>query len=407
MVKTGCDILTSEGFLRLKGKKTSLLSNPASVCHDLAHIIDRCLENDVSLVCLFGPQHGLKGDTQANMIEWEGYTHPKASVPVHSLYGKTRVPTPEMLAGLDTVLIDLPDIGARPYTYIWTAALMMKECARLGISVMVADRPNPLGGTIVEGQILEDEYRSFVGLFPLLLRHGMTIGEILSMINTTENLGCDLEIVKMEGWDRDMSWDDTGQPWVLPSPNMPTPDTSTVYPGMVFLEATNISEGRGTTRPFEILGAPWIDGKNLAGALSESGIDGAVFRPLEFTPAWDKYEKQLCGGVQIHVTDRKAFRPVRAAAVLIQTIARLYPDNFEWLDPPYEYDEIHMPIDILSGGPQLRETVDAASGIKNRHDEYIEMNEPSGLPGGLGTLFDRWSDDEERFIKTRSPFLLY
>ncbi|MBU8921654.1 MAG: DUF1343 domain-containing protein [Bacteroidales bacterium] len=391
MIRTGCDILATEGFLRLRGKKTGLLSNPASVCHDLTHIIDRSLENNIRLICLFGPQHGLKGDTQANMIEWEGYVHPKVSIPVHSLYGKTRVPTTEMLAGLDTVLIDLPDIGARPYTYIWTAALMVKECARLGISVMVADRPNPLGGTMVEGQVLSDEYRSFVGLYPLTLRHGMTIGEILSMINTTEDFGCDLEIVKMEGWTRDMSWNDTGQPWVLPSPNMPTPDTAIVYPGMVFLEATNISEGRGTTRPFEILGAPWIDGKKLAETILETGVEGAGFRPMEFIPAWDKYEKELCGGIQIHVTDPDVFRPVRTTTKLIQTIARLYPDRFEWLDPPYEYDEIHMPIDILSGGPQLRKAVDAAAA------QTEELN----------TLFDLWGNDEEEFIKTRSPFLLY
>jgi len=293
MTRTGCDILASEGFLRLRGKKTGLLSNPASVRHDLTHMIDLCLGNNIDLACLFGPQHGLKGDTQANMIEWEGYIHPATSIPVHSLYGKTRVPTPEMLAGLDTILIDLPDIGARPYTYIWTAMLMMKECAKTGISVIVAARPHPLGGARVEGQILNDEYLSFVGLYPLPLRHGMTIGEILSMINTTEELGCELEIVKMEEWTRDMSWNDTGLPWVLPSPNMPTYDTCTVYPGMVFLEATNISEGRGTTRPFEILGAPWIEGKKLAETILETGIEGAVLRPLEFTPACDKNENEL------------------------------------------------------------------------------------------------------------------
>ncbi|HSG29743.1 MAG TPA: DUF1343 domain-containing protein, partial [Candidatus Krumholzibacterium sp.] len=358
---------------------------------DLEHIADLFERSGNDLACLFGPQHGYAGDTQANMIEWEGYLHPRLGIPVHSLYGAVRRPTPEMLAGLDTVLIDLPDTGARPYTYIWTSLLMMRECARAGIRVVVADRPDPINGTAVEGEILREDHQSFVGMFPMTMRHGMTLGEALVMFDSREEISCELEIVRLAGWKRERWFDETGLPWVLPSPNMPTPDTAIVYPGMVLLEATNISEGRGTTRPFEICGAPWIDAEEFARRLGAAhrrhGLEGAVFRPLGFRPAWDKYAGELCGGIQIHVTARDRFRPVRCAALLIDTAARMYPEHFRFLPPPYEYEETLMPADILSGSPLLRQAVEKGAGLE--------------------AVFDRWAADEASFGQARHDFLLY
>jgi uncharacterized protein YbbC (DUF1343 family) len=336
---------------------------------------------------IFGPQHGVWGDTQANMIEWNGFTHPSLGVSVVSLYGERREPRPEELHGLECVVIDLPDVGARPYTYLWTSVLMMRSCAQSSIEVVVLDRPNPIGGEGVEGSLLRNECRSFVGLYPLPMRHGLTIGEALAMINAREGIRCDLHVVAMSGWKRKMHFAETGQPWVLPSPNMPNPGTALVYPGTVLLEGTNISEGRGTTRPFEIVGAPWIEPEILAEALASFELNGVSFRPLRFSPTWDKYEHSLCGGVQLHITDPSAFRPVRCGAALIATAARLYPQHFRWSEPPYEYEHNLPPIDVISGSAALRETVDAG--------------------GNLSPLFEAWRKDEERFEQERKPYLLY
>jgi len=387
MIRTGCDILASENCARLSGLRTGLLSNPASVDGGLRHVIDIVGGSYARLACLFGPQHGLRGDTQANMIEWQGYTHPRLGIPVHSLYGDSREPDTAVLGKLDAVVIDLPDIGARPYTYLWTAALMMRACAAAGTKVVVLDRPCPIGGARVEGPILDMAYASFVGLHPLPMRHGLTIGEALRLINGSGAARCELEIIEMEGWARGMYFGDTGLPWVLPSPNIPTPETALVYPGMVLLEATNISEGRGTTRPFEILGAPWIDPEALAGRLAARCGGGAFFRPLDFRPAFDKYAGELCGGVQIHVTDRDSFNPVRCAAIALGEIAGMYPDHFEWLPLPYEYERKLMPVDILSGDSSLRETIGRGEGVEG--------------------LFPRWLDDEKRFERERESWLFY
>jgi uncharacterized protein YbbC (DUF1343 family) len=321
------------------------------------------------------------------MIEWEDFTHPTLGIPVHSLYGAHREPQREALEGLDLVVIDLPDVGARPYTYLWTALLMLRRCAEEGIGVLVLDRPNPIGGTSVEGPLLGDDFRSFVGLYPLLMRHGLTMGEALAMMNDSEGTGCDLEVVKMEGWKRPMLFPETGLPWIPPSPNMPTPGTALVYPGIVMLEATNLSEGRGTTKPFEIIGAPWIDPFDYAAALSEWGLEGIIFRPLRFEPTWDKYDETVCGGVQLHVNDPARFSPVRCGAAVIAVAAALYPEFFTWKEPPYEYEELLAPIDILSGDSLLRETIDAG--------------------GDLEELFGAWKTDEELFLKRREPYLLY
>ncbi len=387
MVLTGCDILSGGGYILPSGARVGLLTNQASVSASLVHTADIIARNDAGLACLFGPQHGPSGLTQANMIEWEGYTDPRLGIPVHSLYGETRSPLPEMLEKLDIVVVDLQDVGARPYTYIWTALLMMRACAAAGIDMIVLDRPNPLGGIEVEGPVLEEGYESFVGLWPLPLRHGMTIGEILLGINREEPNPCTLEIVKMKGWKRDMLFTDTGLPWVMPSPNMPTPDTALVYPGMVLLEGTNISEGRGTTRPFELSGAPWIDPLEFSSALGAAGVPGAVFRPVVFGPTFDKYAGKECGGMQVHVTDPASFRPALCAVAVIRAASELYPESFAWLDPPYEYETDKLPIDIIYGGPGLRE----------------------GIGGGMTAeeIAFSWKRPLDRFLESRTGLILY
>ena len=379
--------MAKEAGRRLGRSRIGLLANPASVDSKLVHITDSLSAGRIRLECIFGPQHGYRCETQANMIEWQGYLHPELGIPVYSLYGEKREPDAFMIQDLDVVLIDLPDVGARPYTYIWTALLMMRACAAAGVRVMVCDRPNPIGGSAVEGPMLDEGYESFVGLHPLPMRHGLTIGEALGMMNETHHVGCELEVIRMRGWERTMYHEDTGLPWIMPSPNMPTPDTAAVYPGGVLLEGTNISEGRGTTRPFELVGAPWIEPREFARKLSRSGIEGVFFRPVHFTPAWDKYEGQICGGVQVHVTRRKAFRPVRCYTRIIASAAALYPEHFAWMDPPYEYEFERPPVDVISGGPSLRESID------------------EGRP--LQALFDQWRRGERNFSRRRRPFLLY
>jgi uncharacterized protein YbbC (DUF1343 family) len=321
------------------------------------------------------------------MIEWEGFTDPASGIPVHSLYGARRAPEAGDLDGLDCVVVDLPDVGARPYTYLWTSLLMMRACAAASVEVVVLDRPNPIGGDAIEGALLDERFRSFVGLFPLPMRHGLTMGEALAMMNARGDGACALRVVAMEGWRRGMRFEATGQPWILPSPNMPTPDTALVYPGTVLLEGTNLSEGRGTTKPFEIVGAPWIEPRPFAAELASFGLAGVAFRPLHFTPAWDKYANEPCGGIQIHVTNRSEFRPVRCGAAIVATAAKLRPDRFRWGDPPYEYEYAIPPIDIISGSAALRETIDAGR--------------------DLSGLFEQWRADEERFRADRARFLLY
>jgi len=387
LVETGCDIILQESCGSLAGKRVGLLVNPASVTRSLTSTLEVLLSCGARVERIFGPQHGIRGDTQANMIEWEGFTDPASGIPVHSLYGTRRAPNPDELDGLDCVVIDLPDVGARPYTYLWTSLLMMRACAAASVEVVVLDRPNPIGGEAIEGALLDERFHSFVGLFPLAMRHGLTIGEALAMMNPRGTDACSLRVVRMKGWKRGMHFDGTGQPWVLPSPNMPTLDTALVYPGGVLLEGTNISEGRGTTKPFEIIGAPWIEPRAFAAELKTFGFAGVAFRPLFFTPAWDKYANEQCGGIQIHVANRREFRPVRCGAAIVAASARLYPDRFRWKSPPYEYEYGIPPIDIISGSAALRETIDAGR--------------------DLSRLFDDWRADEERFRAEREQFLLY
>jgi uncharacterized protein YbbC (DUF1343 family) len=354
------DRLVDEGFARLQGRKIGLLVHPASVDGRMRHALDLMLAAPtVVLRVLFGPQHGILGQTQDNMIEWEGFTDGRSGLPVHSLYGAHRKPTPAMLEDVDVLVIDLQDVGARYYTFIWTMLLCMEACTEQGKQVMVLDRPNPIGGRRTEGNVLDPEYRSFVGLAPVPMRHGMTAGELARFFKKWCGLEVDLEVVWMEGWQRNMGFIDTGLPWVLPSPNMPTQDTAWVYPGGCLLEGTTISEGRGTTRPFEIFGAPYVDPQTLAGILTAWNLPGCRFRPLSFEPTFHKFAGEVCGGVQVHVTDPDVFESVPTYTAAIAAIRNLWPNDFAWKQPPYEYETEKLPIDILAGGETWRAEVEA------------------------------------------------
>ena len=358
-VMTGLDVLVDEGFARLRGRRLGFLVHPASRDRLLRRAW--CLMDgspSADLCALYGPQHGFRGETQDNMIEWEGFTDRNTGKPVHSLYGEHRKPTPDMLADIDTLVIDLQDVGARYYTFIWTLFLCLEACAEQGKQVVVLDRPNPLGGRVTEGTVLDPEWTSFVGLAPIPMRHGLTIGELALFFRQWRRLDVDLDVAWMQGWRRDMDFEATGLPWVLPSPNMPTVDTAFVYPGGCLLEGTNLSEGRGTTRPFEIFGAPWIDPDTLVGLLRAWNLPGVRWRPLTFEPTFHKYAGELCGGAQVHVTDRQAFESVTAYTAIIAATRELYPDHFAWREPPYEYEAERLPVDILAGGPVWREQLE-------------------------------------------------
>ncbi len=357
-MKTGLDLLERSWPKHLQGAQIGLLVHPASMDSRFRHASDILLRSKKFRVkAFFGPQHGIKGETQDNMIEWEGYLDHKTGMRVFSLYGKTRKPDPRMLKGMDVMVIDLQDTGARFYTFIWTLALAMQTCRELGKTMVVLDRPNPIGGHIVEGPVLRPEYASFVGLHRLPVRHGMTIGEIALYLQDVFYPDLRLHVVPMKGWRRAMWFDDTGLPWIPPSPNMPTIETSTVYPGICLLEGTNLSEGRGTTRPFEIFGAPFIDPADLVKQLGEFRLPGAVFRPLYFMPTFQKYAGKLCGGAQIHVINREKYKPFKTAVAILKAVHDLYTDIFVWKNPPYEYEENFLPIDILSGTDRLRKEI--------------------------------------------------
>lgn len=353
--RCGIDILLEDRADELRGARLGVIAHPASVTRDLRSTVDALWDHpDFELTAIFGPQHGVRGDKQDNMIESESFRDPRTGLPVHSLYGEVRKPTPAMLDGMDVVLFDLQDVGVRVYTFVWTMTLAMEACREAGVRFIVLDRPNPIGGLVREGAVLRPGFESFVGLHPVPLRHGLTAGELARLANDAFGIGADLEVIPCQEWRRGAWFDETGLPWVLPSPNLPTLDSAIVYPGMVLLEGTNLSEGRGTTRPFEIVGAPFLDARELADRLGSAGLEGVVFRPHAFEPTFNKHAGRLCGGVQLHVTDRDAFRSVDAAVHLLAAARSLALDDFAWKDPPYEYEEVLPPIDILWGGDGLR-----------------------------------------------------
>jgi uncharacterized protein YbbC (DUF1343 family) len=385
-VRLGTDVLLSSP--RLRGKRVGIVCNHASVDRGFEHVVDRLAAADgVTLSAIFGPQHGFRSDVQDNMIETPHRDDPSRRVPIYSLYSDTREPTADMLRELDALVVDLQDIGARIYTYIYTMANCMRACGRLGVPVIVCDRPNPINGVDVEGASLVRGYESFVGQFPIPMRHGMTIGELARLFNGQFDLGAELEVVKMEGWQRQMFADETGLPWVMPSPNIPTLDTAVVYPGTVLFEGTLLSEGRGTTRPFELVGAPGIEAERFAQEMNALGLPGVFFRPAVFEPTFQKHAKQACGGCQLHVTDRRTFKPLLTGAALIGAFHRAAPDRPLWRQPPYEYEHEKLPIDILAGSPPFREQIEA------------------GL--GATAMADSWRADERAFKELRAQYLLY
>ena len=365
-VLSGLDSLRSDAFARLKGRRLGLLCHAASVSHDLRHIKDLFIEAGLDLRVLFGPEHGLHG--QAPDMESVGADEKRPDGPtVISLYGNSEAslhPPADALAEIDILVVDLQDVGSRYYTYATSMRYCMQACGRAGVAVVVLDRPNPLNGVTREGPILQDDFRSFVGGFRVPIRHGLTLGE-LARLAQAEGVQVDLSVVEMEGWSREMWFDQTGLPWVMPSPNMPSLDTATVYPGTCLVEATNLSEGRGTTRPFELIGAPWLDGVRLARDLEERRLAGVGFRPLVFQPAFHKHAGLMCGGVQIHVSDRSIFKPVECGAVLLWLARAQAPEKFAWREEAYEFVDDRPAIDLLTGSSALRAMLEAGGEISD------------------------------------------
>jgi uncharacterized protein YbbC (DUF1343 family) len=387
-VRTGLDLLDKSWPKDLRGARVGLVVHPASVNLRLDHALSVArASRKFRLAALFGPQHGILGQTQDNMVEWEGFQDPATGLPVYSLYGKTRKPNPQMLRDVDVLAIDMQDVGSRYYTFIWTLDLCMQACAEAGKAVIVLDRPNPIGGHITEGPVLDPEYASFVGLRPLPVRHGMTIGEVGNYLSDAFYPDLDHRVIPMQGWKRAMWFDRTGLPWAMPSPNMPTLDTALVYPGMCLLEGTNLSEGRGTTRPFEIFGAPFIEAEAVVKVLREFRLPGVVFRPLTFQPTFQKHAGLLCGGAQIHVTDREKFRPFKTGVAVLKAVHNTYPRDFAWKQPPYEYEEIKLPIDILAGTDRLRREIESWKAL----DEMEKW----------------WKEELKAFEKVRKEHLIY
>jgi uncharacterized protein YbbC (DUF1343 family) len=387
-VKPGIEAFLSDKRGLIRGARVGAVVHPASVLPDLEHTADALLASEgFRLACLFGPQHGARGEKQDNMVESEFYQDPDTGLPVHSLYGQTRRPTQEMMKDIDVLLFDLQDVGTRVYTFINTMSYCMEACAEYGKQLVVLDRPNPVNGRQVEGNLLDQEYRSFVGLYPIPMRHGMTAGELALLFKSEFGIPCDLTVIPMERWERGFWFDQTGLPWVQPSPNLPTCDSVIVYPGTVLLEGTCLSEGRGTTRPFELVGAPFIRSRQFAGELNALQLPGVWFRPVHFQPTFQKWAGQMCGGVQIHVRDREAFEPYLTGIAVIATANALYPKSFQWRDPPYEYEMKKLPIHILCGGTEIPEMISRGASI-----EQIRRS---------------WEKDVDAFLRLRARHLLY
>ena len=356
MVITGLESLLNEFPARLKGKSIGILCHASSVTKNFEHISEIFFKRqDCRLSALFGPQHGIHGQTQDNMIEWQSQKHPDFNIPLYSLYGTNRKPSPEMLEGLDAFIIDLQDVGARLYTYIWTVKLCMDACAEAGIPVWLLDRPNPVGKLPFDGPVLKKEYFTFVGGASIPLCHRMTLGEMALWIKEKYCQSCNLNVVWMKNWNRYSLFSETGLPWVLPSPNIPTLQTALVYPGNVLIEALNLSEGRGTTIPFELFGAPYINSEKLKENLKQRQISGCAFRSHDFIPTFHKFHDELCYGFQVHITDINSFKPVATTLEILDAIIETSePDSLEFKMPPYEYEYNLMPFDILSGDSGMR-----------------------------------------------------
>lgn len=387
MISLGLERLLQDPPACLRGKRLGLLCNQASTDHRRRHARDLVRERfGTRLSCLFSPQHGFFADKQDNMIESGHMTDPGTGLPLFSLYGEVRKPTPAMLEHCDVLLVDLVDVGTRVYTFLYTVAYCMEAAAEQGKQVVVLDRPNPVGGLALEGNLLQPTCRSFVGLYPIPMRHGLTLGELALMIKGEYGVDCDLEVIPMVGWRRQMFFADTGLPWIFPSPNMPSPQTALVYPGQVIWEGTNISEGRGTTLPFELFGAPFWRHDELLAELAATPLPGCYLRPLVFEPVAGKWAGEPCVGFQLHVTDPVSFRPYRTTLALLQATARRHRE-FALKSPPYEYEYEKTPIDLILG------------------DESIWPRLRAGEP--LLELESGWQTELTDFARRRQSYLLY
>ena len=387
-VTLGIETLSASPPPGLKKQRLGLLCNSASVGGDLIHgrqLIHAALGERLKV--LFSPQHGLFAEKQDNMIESNHRRDPLLEIPVYSLYSRARIPTREMFSGIDVLLVDLQDVGTRVYTFIYTLSYCMQAAEQYGKKVVVLDRPNPIGGLQVEGNCLSPQYSSFVGRYPIPMRHGLTIGELARLFNAEFGIGCHLEVLPMRGWRREMYFADTGLPWVAPSPNLPTPVSALVYPGQVIIEGTNLSEGRGTTQPFELCGAPYLDQKAVLNSLAPRHTEGAYLRPVEFEPTANKWKAEICQGFQIHVMDPRRFRPYRTSLALLRAIMASHADHFQWKQPPYEYEFERLPIDLILGERKIRQQLEA------------------GLP--LEEMETDWQHGLHEFEKLRHNYLLY
>ena len=388
MLTIGLENLLAGSCADLKGKRLGLLSNQASTDRNRVHARVLLQQRFGShLTCLFSPQHGFFCEKQDNMIESGHEIDRLTGLPLFSLYGESRKPSKAMFDQLDVLLVDLVDVGTRVYTFLYTMAYCLEAAAEFGKRVVVLDRPNPVGGVAVEGNILDPGCASFVGLYPLPMRHGLTFGELALYVNQEFHLGADLQVVPMRGWNRSMLSRDTGFPWVFPSPNMPTPETALVYPGQVIWEGTNISEGRGTTLPFELVGAPFWEHDLILQALAKTDLPGCFLRPLVFEPTSGKWTGQACVGFQLHVTDAQTFLPYRTSLALLQAVLQLYPEDFRYKEPPYEYEYERLPMDLILGDQKVRKALEAGQPLKE-------------LEAG-------WQEGLQEFKDVRMKYLLY
>lgn len=389
-VRPGLEVLIFDEPWRIQGKRIGLVTHHSAVTHDLQHAVSLLhAGRGWKLTALFGPEHGIWGEAQ-DMAHVGHSSDPMTGLTVYSLYGKSEddlKPRHETLKTLDALVIDLQDIGSRYYTFVYTMALCMREAAAVGVQVIILDRPNPIDGVHLEGNIREEKYSSFVGMFPLPTRHGMTAGELARYFNSAFKLDCDLVVVPMHNWKRAMWFGDTSLPWVLPSPNMPTVYTAAVYPGMCLIEGTNLSEGRGTTHPFEFYGAPWLDPFKLAEKLNTLELPGVRFRPHYFLPAFHKHQGKVCGGVELHVRNRALFEPYRTGLWCVKVARDMDPEKFDWRRETYEFVSDRLAIDLLAGSSRFREIVESG--------------------GDLDGWVAEWEEPLREFARVRDEFLLY
>jgi uncharacterized protein YbbC (DUF1343 family) len=387
-VETGLDQFKKKFWQKYKGKSLGLLANQASVDGNIKHakdIISDLLPGQLKMI--FGPQHGFRGEDQDNMIETDDCLDPVLKIPVISLYGNDKDRLSSMIDTIDLLVIDLQDVGTRVYTFIATMLYSLEAVAKTGKKVLIFDRPNPLGGVVIEGNLLRPELSSIVGPFPLPMRHGMTMGELANLFNNTLKINCDISVIPLKGWTREMLWKDTGLRWVMPSPNMPLAETAMVYPGQVIWEGTNISEGRGTCRPFELFGAPFMNPHKLKKELPPEDIRGCYLQESYFKPTFNKWKGETCGGFFIHVLDPVAFRPYRTSLALLKTILETHKEHFAWRNPPYEYDFQRLPIDLILGDSSIRTGMESGKDI----DEILEG----------------YAEEIEGFLESRRPHLVY